>query len=185
MANFFRSTTQRQNDNIWMGDEIIGHKAQGIIRMMFHNINGLSIRATEGLDMLINEQSTLDVDIQGIIEHCLDTTKYQVYQTSQDIVRRQAQQQALLVLHSSRESALNLYKPGGTGFADKIVHHSRLLRRTKFAHDQHMYSEILLTTNNSVRLVTPVFPMFPHDQPSFSISRHTYRNSKSEDMTLY
>ena len=83
---------------------------------MFHNVNGISLRGTEGLDMFVNEQVSMEIDIQGITEHCLDSTKYPVYQTAQDIVRSQAPGLSVLSLHSSTESALNLYKPGGTGW---------------------------------------------------------------------
>lgn len=83
---------------------------------MFHNVNGLTLHGTEGSDLFVHEQESLEVDVQGITEHCLDTTKFPVYQTAQDIVRQTYGDNALLFLNSSTEPAVNLYKPGGTGF---------------------------------------------------------------------
>ena len=116
MARFLRPATPHQLDSAWQGDDLSSQKDTHATRIMFHNVNGISLRGTEGLDIFVNEQVTLDIDIQGITEHCLDTTKYQVYQTAQDIVRTQAPGLSALSLHSSNESAVNLYKPGGTGF---------------------------------------------------------------------
>lgn len=116
MARYLESPSQESNDNTWYGDEITGPKDSNISRLMFHNVNGLSLYSTEGLDMFTNEQYLLEVDIQGISEHCLDTTKYEFYQTAKEIVRRNTSVQSLLTLHSTDEPAVNLYKPGGTGF---------------------------------------------------------------------
>lgn len=91
-------------------------KAAHVTRLMFHNVNGLSLRGIEGIDMFVHEQSSLEVDIQGITEHGLDTTKFPVYQTASDIVKQTYDGQSLLYLNSSTETALNIYKPGGTGF---------------------------------------------------------------------
>ena len=90
-------------------------KDPSMTRFMFHNINGLQLRGPDGIDMLVNEQARLEIDIQGITEHCLDTTKFQVYQMAQDSVRENYPGQANLQLNSSSEPALNQYKPGGTG----------------------------------------------------------------------
>jgi exonuclease III len=116
MARFFQQATTNPTDETWQGDNVSGNKEPNVTRVMFHNVNGISLNGTEGLDMFVNEQKTLDVDIQGITEHCLDTTKYQVYQTAQEIVRSHAMTQSRISLHSSEEPAVNIYKPGGTGF---------------------------------------------------------------------
>ena len=115
MARYTRPSNTHLLDQAWQGDEIFSHKDSHTTRLMFHNVNGLSVRGTDGIDMFAHDQETLQVDIQGFSEHCLDTTKYQVYQTAQDVLRQKFQGQSALLLHSSAESALNLYKPGGTG----------------------------------------------------------------------
>ena len=102
-------------DQTWQGDEMSTDKSPHTTRLMFHNVNGLSIRGIEGFDMFAQEQAQVQVDIQGFSEHCLDTTKYQVYQTTQDILRTHFPGQSSLQLTSSTEPALNIYKPGGTG----------------------------------------------------------------------
>ena len=116
MARYLRQGRKQSDETKWQGDDISSGKDSHTTRIMFHNVNGLSLRGTDGLEMFVNDQVTLDIDIQGITEHCLDTTKFPVYQTAQEIVQHQAPGQSLLSLHSSAEPALNLYKPGGTGF---------------------------------------------------------------------
>ena len=115
LARLLTRNSSNQIDNEWQGDEIETLKESHITRLMFHNVNGLSIRGVEGFDIFANEQANLQVDIQGFSEHCLDTTKFQVYQRTQDILRQNFQGQSSLVLTSSEEAAPNLYKPGGTG----------------------------------------------------------------------
>jgi hypothetical protein len=82
---------------------------------MFHNINHLNLYGTEGFDMFVHEQHSLQVDIQAFSEHCLDTTKFLVTHTAKDILRKSSLGQHLLHWNSSTESAVNTYKPGGTG----------------------------------------------------------------------
>jgi hypothetical protein len=113
---FFPRTTQiTPQDSAWQGDEIIECKPPHQTRIMFHNVNGIITRGCEGIDMFVNNQKTLEVDFQGIIEHCIDTTNHQVYQAMQTSTRTHASQQALLALHSSAEPSRHQYKPGGTG----------------------------------------------------------------------
>ena len=114
MARYLR--TNNVIDNDWKGNNLSTSKDVNTTRLMFHNVNGMSLTGIDGLDMFIHEQTTLDVDIQGISEHCLDTSKFQVHQDAQDILQRQYHGQSMLQLNSSQESALNVYKPGGTGF---------------------------------------------------------------------
>lgn len=126
MARYLRTTTTHETDSIWQGDDLSQQKPSNRTRFMYHNVNGLSLHGIEGLDMFVNDQVNLEVDVQGITEHCLDTTKYQVYQTAQDIARQTYGSNALLYLNSSTEPAVNVYKPGGTGilaiYAEKIYH---------------------------------------------------------------
>lgn len=116
LAPFLSKETSDPRDNTWQGDDISGPKDSHVTRVMFHNLNGLSLKGTEGIDMFVHDQALHEVDIQGITEHCLDTTKYRVYQTAQDITRQHSAAQSLLTLHSCEEPAVNVYKPGGTGF---------------------------------------------------------------------
>ena len=116
MARYTRTEAMNQADTTWQGDDLSSSKDHNTTRIQFHNVNGISLRGPEGLDMFVNEQISLNIDIQGITEHCLDTTKFPVYQTARETVRQQAQGLSLLALTSSQESAINLYKPGGTGF---------------------------------------------------------------------
>ena len=104
-----------QIDHAWQGDEIHTMKDCHITRMMFHNVNGLSTQGVKGIDMFAHDQATLQVDIQGFSEHCLDTTKFRVSQDAQAKIHQNFPGQTSLQLSSSTEPAINNYKPGGTG----------------------------------------------------------------------
>lgn len=73
------------------------------------------LHGPEGLEFFVHTQATLGVDLQAFSEHCLDTTKFRVYQTAKDILRTTYPTQATIQLSSSFEPATNQYKPGGTG----------------------------------------------------------------------
>ena len=115
MARYLRTRQNISNDPIWQGDDLSTTKSVGSTRLMFHNVNGITLHGNEGLAMFINEQITMEVDIQGISEHCLDTTKFQVLQTAQDIVTQTYRGPSITTLNSSQEPAVHQYKPGGTG----------------------------------------------------------------------
>lgn len=99
----------------WHGDEINSFKEPTHTRIMFHNINGMSLRGVKGVGMIANEQATLQVDIQCISEHCLDSSKFQVTHTAAEVLQAQYAGKAIIQLSSSSEPAVNTYKPGGTG----------------------------------------------------------------------
>jgi exonuclease III len=76
----------------------------------------MSLQGNKGVAMIANEQETLQVDIQGMSEHCLDSTKFNVINTARETLRQQYAGKAMIVLSSSPEPAVHQYKPGGTGF---------------------------------------------------------------------
>jgi hypothetical protein len=106
---------QNDTDHKWHGDDISTFKEPGVTRIMFHNVNGLALHGPKGIDMFVNEQDTLHVNIQGISEHCLDSTKIHVTHTANKTLRENFPGTAMLQLSSSSESTVNTYKPGGTG----------------------------------------------------------------------
>jgi len=99
----------------WEGDDLSDLPDEKSLRVMFHNVNGLTIQGPDGFDMFANEQGLLHVDIQGFSEHCLDTTKFHVQHRAQELIRQHYSNQFALHLNSSQEAAVNIYKPGGTG----------------------------------------------------------------------
>lgn len=115
LENFFQTKQNNSIETKWQGDEISDYKEDHLLRIMYHNVNGLSTKGAEGFDMFIHEQAQLQIDVQGISEHCLDTTKFQVLHTLQEIARRQFPGQSMIQMNSSTTPALNVYKPGGTG----------------------------------------------------------------------
>jgi hypothetical protein len=86
MARYFRQNRRTPSEPHWQGDDMSGLKDGRTTRIMFHNVNGLSLYGTDGLDMFVNDHISLEIDIQGITEHCLDTNKFPVYHTAQEIV---------------------------------------------------------------------------------------------------
>ena len=97
-------------ENKWQGHEITTAKQPDNTRIMFHNINGLTGHGTAGFDTFIQEQVTLDIDVQAFSEHCLDTSQFQVTNTMAEVLRQQHVGQSLLQLNSSPEKALNRYR---------------------------------------------------------------------------
>lgn len=114
-SNLSALRKQHDDENKWHGDTVISPKEPHCLRMVFHNVRGLSLRGVDGLEMFIHEQAALQIDIQAFSEHCLDTTKYHVPQTAKEILRKTYPGQSLIQLTSSQEPAVNQYKPGGTG----------------------------------------------------------------------
>ena len=115
LARFTRRHQTSAIENKWQGDELTPLKDSHATRIIFHNVNGLSIRGVEGFDIFIHEQANLQVDIHAFSEHCLDTTKFQVHQAMHDKLQQHFPGQSSLLLTSSEEPAPNIYKPGGTG----------------------------------------------------------------------
>ena len=115
MEKFLRKANPSYVDSSWQGDDCSHDKDSNHICLMFHNVNGLLSNGTESFDMFVNDQATLHVDIQGFSEHCLDTTKFRVYQGARDQIQQSYSGQATLQLDSTTEEAMNVYKPGGTG----------------------------------------------------------------------
>ena len=84
----FRTNDQHQHppNDRWEGDDLSDPKSHNSTRIMFHNVNGLTLQGIDGFDMFANEQNLLQIDIQGFSEHCLDSTKYQVHHTAQELL---------------------------------------------------------------------------------------------------
>ena len=112
---FLRDDGHHQQDCEWKGDDLSNTKDSQVTRIMFHNVNGLTLTGVEGMDMFVHDQATLHVDIHGFSEHCLDSTQFRVTQKVKDTMRQHYPGQSSVHLQSSSEPALNVYKPGGTG----------------------------------------------------------------------
>lgn len=115
LTNFFPTRSTPTTDIAWQGDEISGDAEYNDFRVMFHNVNGLAVKGPESFEMFIHDQSRIQVDIMGISEHCLDTTKFQIMHSIRTTARQHFPGQSLVQFHSSSEPAINTYKPGGTG----------------------------------------------------------------------
>lgn len=59
--------------NQWKGHIIVANKPSHTFRMMIHNINGIGTKQfIDNMATLTNEQCSLEVDLQGITEHCIN-----------------------------------------------------------------------------------------------------------------
>jgi hypothetical protein len=103
MTTFLDESQTQSLDEKWQGDEIPMNKDKEHTRIMFHNVNGLSVKGTKGIDAFAHEQTTLQVDIQCFSEHCLDTTKFQITHTTHDILQRHYPGQYSIQLHRVRK----------------------------------------------------------------------------------
>ena len=67
-------------------------------RILFHNIRGGKSHEHSIFEDLLHEQLNLQIDIQCISEHQLDTQQYKVTQELHDKIQRTAPGQAVLQL---------------------------------------------------------------------------------------
>lgn len=119
---FFTPTTNHPppqpdpRDSQWQGDLLTGDKPDNTTRLLFHNVRGIDCDPTSprGLDILTHDQDFLTVDVQGISEHLLDTTKLSVTNHLESQLRRDYPNQATIQIDSSPSTAVHNFKPGGT-----------------------------------------------------------------------
>ena len=83
---------------------------------MFHNINGVGTKQfTNNMAALVNEQCTLDVDIQGITEHCINIHHLNTHSRLQSGIKQQiTDQKIVLQINAGDMDTDNIYLPGGT-----------------------------------------------------------------------
>jgi hypothetical protein len=96
------------------GDTIALPKPPNIFRVSTKNINHLSVSTIDDqITLLCMDQKRLKIDIQGIIEHKVDTGKYHVRQAFHASTRKVFDHETV-ELGSSEHSSVTDYKPGGT-----------------------------------------------------------------------
>lgn len=168
---------RNETDNNWQGDEIRHEPVHNVTRIMFHNINGITLKGTEGLDMIVNEQASMHVDIQAISEHCLDTTKCQVTHTMAEILRTKYAGPSLAQFNSSLESALHSYKPGGTGLLLIGTTTSRLEPNGRGGDDMGRWSYVHLRRKRSPPLtIIAAYQVCPN--PTHQVGNTAYHQQE-------
>jgi hypothetical protein len=76
------------NDHFY-GDPYILPKPDNIFRASSNNFNHVSINSIDAqIVFMCEDQKTLEVDLQGIIEHTCDMTKYYVRQAFDTATRK-------------------------------------------------------------------------------------------------
>jgi hypothetical protein len=97
------------------GDPLQLPKPPNIIRMATKNINGVSVnKIDDQVTLLCLDQQKTEADIQGLIEHTVDTGKYQVRQSFQKAANNCFHNRVKIELGSSEYTSVTDYKAGGT-----------------------------------------------------------------------
>ena len=84
--------------------------------MMFHNINGIGTKHfINNMATIINEQCTLEIDIQGITEHCINVNHLDTHSRLQAGVKTQiVDQKVIIQIDAGAMTTDSVYLPGGT-----------------------------------------------------------------------
>ena len=100
----------------WHGHETPTTKPAHTFRIMFHNVNGIgSKNYINNMSILANEQCTLEVDVQGITEHCINIHHFDTHSKLQSGVRQQiVDQKVVMQIDAGNMSTESVYLPGGT-----------------------------------------------------------------------
>ena len=100
----------------WHGHETPTTKPDHTFRIMFHNVNGIgSKNYINNMSILANEQCTLEVDVQGITEHCINIHHFDTHSKLQSGVRQQiVDQKVVMQIDAGNMSTESVYLPGGT-----------------------------------------------------------------------
>jgi len=102
-------------DDLWFGS-FQNNKPSNTFRILFHNINGLQGRHAfdETIPSIINDQQILEIDHQGITEHCLNlrfrSTAYKLQNSIKTSTERKTHHQ----FSCGNLTTSSEYLPGGT-----------------------------------------------------------------------
>jgi hypothetical protein len=117
------------------GDSLQLPKPPNIFRMATKNFNGVSVnKIDDQVTLLCLDQKKTEVDIQGIIEHTVDTGKYHVRQSFHKAANKVFQNRVKIELGSSAYTSVTNYKPGGSA----LVAQGDITGRIYF-HDSNKY----------------------------------------------
>jgi len=109
-------TAPQLNQHDWKGQQPPDEKQPNTFRLMFHNINGIGTKGyISNMATLANEQCSLDVDVQGITEHCINIHHHDTHSRLQSGLRQNIpDQKIVLQINAGNMSTDNVYLPGGT-----------------------------------------------------------------------
>ena len=97
----------------WQGHEISPAKAPHTFRLMFHNVNGVgSKQYINNMSIIANEQCSLEVDVQGITEHCINIHRFDKLQSG--IRQHITDQKVVMQIDAGLMDTESVYLPGGT-----------------------------------------------------------------------
>ena len=101
--------------NQWVGDAFSEDKPTKTLRLAFQNLNGLgSTQYKNQISLLANEQVTLDIDILGMTEHCVNIRHQDTLKNLQQAIRSTTYEKTTLQINASESPTNQRYLPGGT-----------------------------------------------------------------------
>ena len=99
----------------WVGDAFSEDKPTKTLRLAFQNLNGLgSTQYKNQISLLANEQVTLDIDILGMTEHCVNIRHQDTLKNLQQAIRSTTYEKTTLQINASESPTNQRYLPGGT-----------------------------------------------------------------------
>jgi hypothetical protein len=108
-------TTTIHDESTWIGDKATDNKSPQTTRLVFHNINGLgTTQYRQQISILANDQLSLDIDILGMTEHCLNIHHQDTLKNIQQTLKNSIQDKLFLQMNATRSSTTQRYLPGGT-----------------------------------------------------------------------
>jgi hypothetical protein len=103
-------------DNIhWIGDTFTSDKPTNTIRLAFQNLNGLGTNQyQQQLSLIAHEQISLDIDILGMTEHCVNVFHHDTLKNLHQAIKQTTNEKTSLQINSSASQINQRYLPGGT-----------------------------------------------------------------------
>jgi len=119
-ATFFHNENHNRNQtsydtNQWIGDRFDNDKPTNTVRIAFQNLNGLgTTQYQQHISLIANEQVSLDIDILGMTEHCINVSHKDTLKNLHNAIRNTTKEKTTLQINSSNSKTTQRFLPGGT-----------------------------------------------------------------------
>jgi hypothetical protein len=111
----YNPRSQTFDNTQWIGDSFTSDKSTNTVRLAFQNLNGLGTNQYQHqLAILAHEQISLDIDILGMTEHCVNTSHQDILKTLHQAIKQTTNEKTSLQINSSTSQTNHRYLPGGT-----------------------------------------------------------------------
>ena len=131
--------------NSWVGNYPSQHKPPNTIRFIFQNLNGIGTKnAAQNMATLISEQISVEADILGMTEHCINTTYHDTHNLIQTNIKHTIPDKVNLQITSSTFQTDTPYLPGGTAISTTGTNVGRILHNHRGGDDMGRWTYITL-----------------------------------------